>query len=69
MEGAKPQTRFVLDKVMRRGMKVLGVVNKINHPAARPDYVVDNVFDLMMELGATDKQIDFKTVSVPGLQG
>jgi len=45
------------------------VVNKIDRPAARPDYVVDKVFDLMMELGATDEQIDFTTVYASGLQG
>ena len=69
VEGPKPQTRFVLDKALRRGMKVLVVVNKIDRPAARPDYVVDKVFDLMMELGATDEQIDFTTVYASGLQG
>jgi len=69
VEGPKPQTRFVLDKALRRGMKVLVVVNKIDRPAARPDYVVDKVFDLMMELGATDEQIDFTTVFASGLQG
>lgn len=50
-------------------MKVLVVVNKIDRPAARPDYVVDKVFDLMMELGASDEQIDFTTVFASGLQG
>lgn len=69
VEGPKPQTRFVLDKALRRGFKVVVVVNKIDRPAARPDYVVDKVFDLMMELGATDEQIDFTTVYASGLQG
>jgi len=69
VEGPKPQTRFVLDKALKRNMKVLVVVNKIDRPAARPDYVVDKVFDLMMELGATDEQIDFTTVFASGLQG
>lgn len=69
VEGPKPQTRFVLDKALRRNMKVLVVVNKIDRPAARPDYVVDKVFDLMMELGASDEQIDFTTVFASGLQG
>ena len=54
---------------LKLGMKVLVVVNKIDRPAARPDYVVDKVFDLMMELGATDEQIDFTTVYASGLQG
>jgi GTP-binding protein len=69
VEGPKPQTRFVLDKALKRGMKVLVVVNKVDRPAARPDYVVDKVFDLMMELGATDDQIDFTTVYASGLLG
>jgi len=69
VEGPKPQTRFVLDKALKGGLKVLLVVNKIDRPAARPDYVVDKVFDLMMELGATDEQIDFTTVFASGLLG
>lgn len=69
VEGPKPQTRFVLDKALRRGFKVVVVVNKIDRPSARPDYVVDKVFDLMMELGATDEQIDFTPVYASGLQG
>jgi GTP-binding protein len=69
VEGPKPQTRFVLDKALKQGMKVVVVVNKIDRPAARPDYVVDKVFDLMMELGASDEQIDFTTVFASGLQG
>lgn len=69
VEGPKPQTRFVLDKALKRDMKVVVVVNKIDRPAARPDYVVDKVFDLMMELGASDEQIDFTTVFASGLNG
>merc|ERR1712176_1399326 len=59
VEGPKPQTRFVLDKALKKGMKVLVVVNKIDRPAARPDHVIDNVFDLFVDLGATDEQTDF----------
>jgi GTP-binding protein len=69
VEGPKPQTRFVLDKALKQDMKVVVVVNKIDRPAARPEYVVDKVFDLMMELGASDEQIDFTTVFASGLQG
>jgi len=69
VEGPKPQTRFVLDKALKLGLKVLVVVNKIDRPAARPEYVVDKVFDLMMELGASDTQIDFTTVYASGLNG
>lgn len=69
VEGPKPQTRFVLDKALKLGLKVLVVVNKIDRPAARPEFVVDKVFDLMMELGASDTQIDFTTVYASGLNG
>jgi len=69
VEGPKPQTRFVLDKVLKRGMKALVVVNKIDRPAARPEFVVDSVFDLFVELGANDEQTDFRVVYASGLLG
>jgi GTP-binding protein len=69
VEGPKPQTRFVLDKALKKGMKALVVVNKIDRPAARPDYVVDMVFDLFVELGASDEQTDFQVVYTSGLLG
>mmetsp|Transcript_39438 Transcript_39438/g.55523 ORF Transcript_39438/g.55523 Transcript_39438/m.55523 type:complete len:670 (+) Transcript_39438:44-2053(+) len=69
VEGPKPQTRFVLDKALQKGMKALVVVNKIDRPSARPDYVVDKVFDLFCELGASDEQTDFRVVYASGLQG
>jgi len=69
VEGPKPQTRFVLDKALQKGMKALVVVNKIDRDAARPEYVVDNVFDLFVELGATDEQTDFRVVYASGLLG
>lgn len=69
VEGPKPQTRFVLDKALNKGMKALVVVNKIDRPSARPDYVIDKVFDLFCELGATDEQIDFTPVFASGLLG
>ena len=61
-EGPKPQTRFVLKKALAMGHKVLVVVNKIDKPAARPDYVIDKTFDLFCELGASDEQTDFPIV-------
>merc|ERR1719421_1763882 len=61
-EGPKPQTRFVLKKAIAMGHKVLVVVNKIDKPAARPDYVLDKTFDLFCELGASDDQTDFPVV-------
>ena len=62
VEGPKPQTRFVLDKALEKGMKALVIINKIDRPSARPEYVVDKVFDLFVELGATDEQTDFQIV-------
>jgi len=62
VEGPKPQTRFVLKKAIALGLKVLVVVNKIDRPASRPEYVIDKTFDLFMELGASDWQIDFPIV-------
>lgn len=61
-EGPKPQTRFVLKKALAMGHKILVVVNKIDKPAARPDYVIDKTFDLFCELGASDEQTDFPVV-------
>jgi len=69
VEGPKPQTRFVLDKALKKGMKALVVVNKIDRPSARPEYVVDKTFDLFAELGATDVQMDFRVVYASGLNG
>jgi len=61
-EGPKPQTRFVLKKALALGLQVLVVVNKIDKPAARCEYVIDKTFDLFCELGATDAQTDFPVV-------
>mmetsp|Transcript_7427 Transcript_7427/g.21686 ORF Transcript_7427/g.21686 Transcript_7427/m.21686 type:complete len:656 (+) Transcript_7427:96-2063(+) len=61
-EGPKPQTRFVLKKALEMGHRILVVVNKIDKPAARPDYVIDKTFDLFVELGASDEQTDFPIV-------
>jgi GTP-binding protein len=58
-EGPMPQTKFVLKKSLEQGKKVLLVINKIDKPAARPDWVVDQIFDLFAELGATDEQLNF----------
>lgn len=58
-EGPMPQTKFVLKKSLDLGKKVLVCVNKIDKPAARPDWVVDEVFDLFGSLGASDEQLDF----------
>lgn len=60
MEGPKPQTRFVLKKALELGLQAVVVVNKIDRPSARPDYVVDKTFDLFCDLNANDEQSDFQ---------
>ena len=61
-EGPMPQTRFVLKKALKLGLKPIVVINKIDRKDARPDEVVDLTFDLMVELGASDEQLDFPIV-------
>lgn len=58
-EGPMPQTKFVLKKSLEQGKKVLVVVNKIDKDTARPEWVIDQIFDLFVKLGATDEQLDF----------
>lgn len=58
-EGPMPQTRFVLRKSLELGLRPIVVINKIDKPTARPDWVLDQVFDLFVQLGATDEQCDF----------
>eukprot|EP00798_Chlamydomonas_sp_ICE-L_P021330 gene21330-28262_t len=69
VEGAMPQTRFVLTKALALEKKVIVVVNKIDRDSARPDWVVDNVFELFMDLGATDEQCEFDIVYASGFKG
>ncbi len=69
VEGPKPQTRFVLKKALAMGHRVVVVVNKIDRPSARPDYVVDKTFDLFCDLNAADDQLDFQIVYASALQG
>ena len=57
-----PQTRFVLKKSLELGLRPIVVINKIDKPSARPDWVVDQVFDLFVQLGASDEQCDFSIV-------
>lgn len=68
VEGPKPQTRFVLKKALEMGHRVVVVVNKIDRPQSRPDYVVDMTFDLFCELGASDEQADFRVVYCSALK-
>lgn len=68
-EGPMPQTRFVLKKSLELGIKPIVVINKIDKPAANPDLVQEQVFELFMDLGATDEQLDFTTVYAIAKQG
>jgi GTP-binding protein len=68
VEGPMPQTRFVLRQALERGHKVIVVVNKIDRPASRPDYVVNATFDLFIDLGATEEQADFPVVYTQALE-
>lgn len=69
VEGPMPQTRFVTQKALARGLKPIVVINKIDRPGARPDWVVDQTFDLFDRLGASDEQLDFPVVYASGLAG
>lgn len=68
-EGPKPQTRFVLSHALERGLRIVVVVNKIDRPNADPEGAVDKVFDLMVELGATDAQLDFPVIYASAVNG
>jgi GTP-binding protein len=64
-----PQTRFVTQKAFDQGLRPIVVINKVDRPGARPDWVVDQVFDLFDSLGATDEQLDFPIVYASALNG
>ena len=68
-EGPMPQTRFVLNKALQLGLRIVVVINKIDRPGARPEEVVDEVFDLMVELDANDEQLDFPVIYASGVNG
>jgi GTP-binding protein len=68
-EGPMPQTRFVLQKSLERGLRPILVVNKVDRPDARPQEVVDEVFDLLVDLGAPDEALDFPVIFASGRQG
>ncbi len=69
VEGPMPQTRFVTKKALALGLKPIVAINKIDRPGARPDWVVDQTFDLFDKLGATDEQLDFPIIYASGLNG
>src|SRR5690554_262198 len=67
--GPMPQTRFVTQKAFEQGLNPIVVINKIDRPGARPDWVVDQVFELFDRLGATDEQLDFPIIYASALNG
>ncbi len=69
VEGPMPQTRFVLKKALEQGLKPIVVLNKIDRPFARPDQVLDEVFELFLALGANDEQLDFPVIYASGIAG
>ncbi len=69
VEGPMPQTRFVTRKALALGLNAIVVVNKIDRPGARPDWVIDQTFELFDKLGATDKQLDFPVIYASALEG
>ena len=68
-DGPMPQTRFVTSKAFERGLKTIVVINKIDRPGSRPDWVMDQVFDLFDSLGATEEQLDFPVVYASAING
>jgi GTP-binding protein len=68
-EGVLPQTKFVTGKALRLGLRPIVVINKIDRPDARPDEVLNEIFDLFVALDANDKQLDFPTLYASGRQG
>jgi len=69
VDGPMPQTRFVTQKALQQGLKPIVVINKIDRPGSRPDWVVDQTFDLFDRLGASDEQLDFQVVYASALEG
>ena len=68
-DGPMPQTRFVTQKAFEQGLRPIVVVNKIDRPSARPDWVIDQVFDLFDSLGATEEQLDFPVIYASAING
>ncbi|WP_416824965.1 GTP-binding protein, partial [Helicobacter ganmani] len=68
-EGVMPQTKFVVKKALALGIRPIVVVNKIDKPAAQPDRVIDEVFDLFSAMGANEEQLDFPVVYAAAREG
>ncbi len=69
VDGPMPQTRFVTQKAFEQGLRPIVVINKVDRPGARPDWVMDEVFDLFDRLGATEEQLDFPVIYASALNG
>ncbi len=69
VDGPMPQTRFVTSKAFEQGLRPIVVINKVDRPGARPDWVMDQVFDLFDSLGATDEQLDFPVIYASAING
>lgn len=69
VDGPMPQTRFVTQTAFKQGLRPIVVINKIDRPGARPDWAVDQIFDLFVRLGATDEQLDFPIVYTSAING
>ena len=69
VEGPMPQTRFVTQKALERGLKPIVVINKVDRDGSRPDWVLDQTFELFDRLGANDEQLDFPVVYASALNG
>ena len=69
VDGPMPQTRFVTKKAFEQGLNPIVVINKIDRPSARPDWVIDQVFDLFDQLGANEEQLDFPVIYASALAG
>ena len=69
VEGPMPQTRFVTQKALQQGLHPIVVINKVDRPGARPNWVLDETFDLFDRLGASDEQLDFPVLYASGLHG
>ena len=69
VDGPMPQTRFVTQKAFEKGLKPILVINKVDRPGSRPDWVMDEVFDLFDRLGATEEQLDFPVIYASALNG
>lgn len=69
VDGPMPQTRFVTQKAFAKGLNPIVVINKIDRPEARPNWVIDQVFDLFVQLGANEKQLDFPIIYASAIKG